>query len=58
MFGVTWRNGIRNEEVKRNGVLRDGWTSRSVLLRWLRHVERMEDRKLLERIMRSDVYGE
>ena len=59
MCGVTRRDRIRNEEIRRRtGVLRElaGRADQS-LLRWFGHVERMQDGKLVKRLVRSDVGG-
>ena len=59
MCGVTRRDRIRNEEIRRRtGVLRElaGRADQS-LLRWFGHVERMQDDKLVKRLVGSDVGG-
>ena len=49
---------VRNEEVQRTGVTREwGGRAEQSVLRWLGHMERMEEDWLVKRIMRSDVRG-
>lgn len=58
MHGGTWRDRIRMEEVRRTVVLRElAGQGDQCVVRWFGHVERMEDSKLVRRIMRSDIHG-
>ena len=59
MCGVTRRDRVRNEEVRRRtGVTRElsGRAEQSVL-KWFGHVERMDENRLVKRIVESDVRG-
>ena len=59
MCGVTRRDRIRNEEVRRRtGVTRElsGRADQSVL-RWFGHTERMDEDRLVKRIVKSEVQG-
>ena len=59
MCGVTRRDRIRNEEIRRRtGVTRElsGRADQSVL-RWFGHVERMEESRLVKKIYRSEARG-
>ena len=59
MCGVTRRDRIRNEEIRRRtGVMRDlaGRADQSTL-RWFGHIERMEEDRLVKRIYRSEARG-
>ena len=59
MCGVTRRNRVRNEEVRRRtGVMRElsGRADQSVL-RWFGHIERMDEDRLVKRVYRAEVRG-
>ena len=59
MCGVTRRDRIRNEEIRRRtGVTRElsGRADQSVL-RWFGHVERMEESRQVKKIYRSEARG-
>ena len=59
MCGVTRRDRIRNEEIRRRTGVPRGLAGRAdqCLLRWYGHVERMEEGSLVKRLMGSDVRG-
>ncbi len=58
MCGVTRRDRVRNDEVRRTGVIKElaEGADQGVLL-WFGHVERMEEERLMKKITRSDVKG-
>ena len=59
MCGVTRMDRVRNEEVRRRtGVVRDlAGRAEQCVLRWFGHVERMEEGRLVKRIVRSSGKG-
>ena len=59
MCGVTRRDRIRNEEVRRRtGVTRElAGRADQCVLRWFGHMERMDDDRLVKRIVKSEVQG-
>ena len=59
MCGVTRMDRVRNEEVRRRTGVVKGLAERADqgVLRWFGHVERMEEERLVKKIVRSDVMG-
>ena len=59
MCGVTRRDRIRNEEVRRRtGVTRElSGRADQTVLRWFGHTERMDEDRLVKRIVKSEVQG-
>ena len=59
MTGVSWLDRIRNEVVRaRKGVRRELAARVDMnLLRWFGHVERMDNERLLKKVMNANVDG-
>ena len=58
MCGVTRRDRVRNEEIKRRCGLQKNLSERGeAVLRWFGHVERMEGERLVKKIYRAEVEG-
>ena len=59
MCGVTRRDRVRNKEIRRRcGLQRNfGERGEAAVLRWFRHVERMEGERLVKKIFRAEVEG-
>ena len=59
MAGVSWLDGVRNEVVRaRIGVRRELAARVNMnVLRWFGHVERMDNERLLKKVMNAKVDG-
>ena len=57
MCGVTRRDRVRNEEIRRRCGLQRSLSERgeAAVLRWFGHVERMEGERLMKKIYRAEV---
>ena len=59
LVGVSRRDGVRNEEVRRRAGIEGELANRADqrVLRWLGHVERMDECRMTRRVLMAEVSG-
>ena len=59
LFGVSRMDRVRNEEVRRRAKIERELESRAdqKVLRWFRHVERMDEYRMARRVLMTEVSG-